>query len=437
MSTALAIAATTRVLGSLIDQNIQRANIANVLGGLPPYVTTLAPDQLEAPAEEAAKLSLFLYHVTYNQGWREVGLPSRNSAGIGVDRPPLALDLHYLLIAYGVTDYVPQMLLGLGMQALHENPFLTRDEIATVFNPPPPNPTPLPPIDKAMASAKLDAQVEMIKVTPEPLTTEDLSKLWTAFGGKFRPSAGYSATVVLIESTAPIQSALPVTQPPNLLVVQFAEPMITAVTPQFVTWAPNPLSVKLTGTNLMVPGSVAEFSNNLGAPQTPLPVGNGASQATVTLPALPAGMNTVQIVQHAAIGAPPPKTVVHSNSALFYLQPVIRQDPNPPYEAVIVVGPVDHSTTPPQTPITVQLDPVLNNTQKVQLLLNELNPPGGAAPQAFTFDAAPNDISANSVTFYTAGVSGTYLVRVRVDGAATQLEIDTTTKAFVSPAVTL
>ncbi|MUM35980.1 Pvc16 family protein [Mycolicibacterium sp. CBMA 361] len=106
MSTALAIAATTRVLGSLIDQNIQKANVANVLGGLPPYVTTQAPDQLEAPADEAAKLSLFLYHVTYNQGWREVGLPSRNSGGIAVDRPPLALDLHYLLVAYGQADYV-------------------------------------------------------------------------------------------------------------------------------------------------------------------------------------------------------------------------------------------------------------------------------------------------------------------------------------------
>ena len=70
----------------------------------------------------------------------------------------------------------------------------------------------------------------MIKVTPEPLSTDDLSKLWTAFGGKFRPSAGYEATVVLIESTATIQAALPVLSR-NLSVLPLLEPSITAVTP--------------------------------------------------------------------------------------------------------------------------------------------------------------------------------------------------------------
>ncbi|MUM35981.1 DUF4255 domain-containing protein, partial [Mycobacterium sp. CBMA361] len=164
-------------------------------------------------------------------------------------------------------------------------------------------------VDQAMKTANLASQVELIKVAPEPLSTEDLSKLWTAFGGKFRPSAGYSATVVLIESTAPIYSALPVTQQPNLLVMQFAEPTITAVTPQFVTWTPNPLSVTLTGTNLTTPGAEAVFSNNQSAQQTPQQVRNHPSEATVTLPVLPAGMNTLQIVQHADVGAPPPKSV--------------------------------------------------------------------------------------------------------------------------------
>lgn len=434
MSTALAIAATTRVLGSLIDHNIQKANVAAVLGQ-PPYVSTLAPDQLEAPAEETAKLSLFLYHVTYNQGWREVALPSRDSAGIGVDRPPLALDLHYLLVAYGQADYVPQMLLGLGMQALHENPFLTRDEITTVFTPPTPA-TPLNPVDSAMASADLARQVEMIKVTPEPLTTEDLSKLWTAFGGKFRPSAGYEATVVLIESTAPVRSALPVKQP-NLLVMQFAEPTVTAVEPMLIPWRPSPLTLTLTGTNLSAAGSVVIFANNPGSPQPPQPVGDGSSQVQVTLPALPAGMNTLQVVQRATIGAPPDKNVVQSNAALFYLQPLIRQDPNPPHDDQISVGAVDNTTTPPQTPITVELDPTLNTTQQVQLLLNELNPAAGAPPRAFTFDAEPADIGAHSVTFHTAGVAGTYLVRVSVDGAFSQLQTDTTTGAYVGPTVTL
>ena len=416
MSTALAIAATTRVLGDLIVQNINNADVSSVLGN-PPFLTTRAPDQLESGTEELAQLSLFLYHVTYNQGWREVGLPSRNSAGVQIDRPPLALDLHYLLVAYGDSDYIPQMLLGLGMQALHETPFLTKDEISSVFS------GALSQVDSALATAELADQVETIKVTPEPLTTEDLSKLWTAFGGKFRPSAGYEATVVLIESTASFQTALPVRQRPQPLVMQFNEPTVTSVTPQFLPWAATPPTLTLTGTNLTGPGTVVVFANNPNPPQTPQPTGTSTTQVTVTVPTLPAGVNTLQVVQQMAVGAPPLKNILESNAALFYLEPVIRPGPTPP-DSLITVEPADTTHTPPLTPIMVTLDPALNSTQQVQLLLNQFDPPGASA-LAFTFDADPAQISGNTVTFSTFGVpSGTYLVRVRVDGATSELQPD-------------
>jgi Pvc16 N-terminal domain len=431
VSTALAIAATTRVLGSVIDQAIQGADVSTLLGS-PPYLTSKAPDQLETGADEAAQLSLFLYHVTYNQGWREVGLPSRNGAGAGIDRPPLALDLHYLLIAYGDSEYVPQVLLGLGMQALHETPFLYRQQIANIFAPPPP----LSPLDTALATAGLADQVEMIKVTPEPLSTEDLSKLWTAFGGKFRPSAGYEATVVLIESTAPIQAALPVLSR-NLSVLPLLEPSITAVTPLYLPWA-GALSLTLTGANLTGQGVTVVFGNNPAAPQNPQPLGPGGNKVTAAVPALPAGLNTLRVVQQVVVGALPAKNVVESNVSLFYLQPVIRQGPTPPNDDLITVGPVDTTQTPPVTPVTVQLDPTLESTQQVQLLLNELAPPAGAVPLSFTFDADASQISANSVTFSTFGTrSGAYLVRVRVDGAESLLRTDPVTNAYAHPAVTL
>jgi hypothetical protein len=429
VSSALAVAAVTRVLSSVIDQAIQAAGASAILG-TPPYLTTKSPDQLEVGAGEAAQLSLFLYHVTTNQGWSEVGLPSRNSTGVPVDRPPLALDLHYLLIAYGDSEYVPQVLLGLGMQALHETPFLYRQQITNVFTPPPP----LVPLDAALATAGLDGQVEMVKVTPEPLSTEDLSKLWTAFGGKFRPSAGYAATVVLIESKSPIEAAPPV-QTANVTALQLRQPNITAVTPTFVPWAPA-LSLTLTGTNLTGPGVVVVFDNNPTAPQTPAPNGKGGS--TLTVPALPAGINTLRVVQQVAVGAPPAKNVVESNVALFYLQPVIRQGPTPPNDDLIAPGPVDNTVTPPVTPVTVQLDPVMQSSQQVQLLLNELSPPAGQPPLSFTFDAGPTQISSNSVTFSTFGTrAGPYLVRVRVDGAESVLRTDSGTGNYAHPVVTL
>ena len=422
MSTALAIAATTRVLSSVIDRAIQSADASALLGS-PPYLTSKAPDQLETGAGEAAQLSLFLYHVTYNQGWREVGLPSRNGAGAGINRPPLALDLHYMLIAYGDSDYIPQVLLGLGMQALHETPFLYRQQITTVFTPPPP----LSQLDTALATADLSGQVEMIKVTPEPLTTEDLSKLWTAFGGKFRPSAGFEATVVLIESTAPVQAPLKV-RTRNLSVLPLLQPSITAVSPTYLPWASS-LSLTLTGVNLAGQDVVVVFDNNPTAPQTPQSAGPGGSEVTATVPPLPAGINTLRVVQQVAVGAPPPKNVVESNVSLFYLQPVIQQP---------TVGPAGTGQGPPATPVTVQLEPALESTQQVQLLLNEVAPPAGAVPLSFTFDASPSQISANSVTFATFGTRpGAYLVRVRVDGAESVLQTDPGTGAYSGPVVTL
>ncbi|HEU5003844.1 MAG TPA: DUF4255 domain-containing protein [Actinomycetota bacterium] len=402
MSTALAIAATTRVMSAVIDQTIQAAGIAGVLGA-PPYLTTRPPDQLETGASEAGQLALFLYHVTHNPGWREVGLPSRTAAGDSTDRPPLALDLHYLLIAYGEAEYVPQLLLGLGMQALHETPFLYRQQITNVFSAPG-----LTTLDQAMATADLADQVEMIKITPEPLTTEDLSKLWTAFGGKFRPSAGYQATVVLIQSTAPVPSALPV-QTRNLVVIPLQRPVVDAVAPLFVPWSPT-AKLTLTGSNLAGDTVSVVFDAAPAAPQVPTPLAPGGSSVSVPLPAgLPAGINTLRAVQQVVVvQSEPARTIVDSNVALFYLQPVIRQSPPGTY----LVSPGAGGT------VKVQLDPALASTQKVQLLLNEVAPPAGQSPLSFTFDAVPAQIAGNSATFTTFTTRpGAYWVRVRVDGA--------------------
>jgi hypothetical protein len=431
VSTALAIAATTRVLSSVINQAIESTSGSAAVLGSPPYLTSKAPDQLETGQSEKAQLSLFLYHVTYNQGWREAGLPSRNGTGAGIDRPPLALDLHYLLIAYGEGEYIPQILLGIGMQALHETPFLYRQQITNVFTPPPP----LSTLDAALATADLADQVEMIKVTPQPLSTEDLSKLWTAFGSKYRPSVGFEATVVLIESDAPVQAALPV-RSFNIDVLQLAQPIIAAVSPLHLPWG-SPLPLTLTGANLSGHEGEVVFDNNPGAPQVPKPVGTGGSEITTVVPPLPAGINTLRIVQQVTIGALPPKNVVQSNVSLFYLQPVIRQQANPPHDFLITVGPVDTTHTPHTRPVTVQLDPALQTTQQVQLLLNELTPPAASAPLSFTFDA-PAHITGNSVTFTTFGTrAGAYLLRVRIDGAESALVVDQATQAYTGPAVTL
>src|SRR3712207_763671 len=123
MSNALAIASVTAVLKDLLDNALIDDSISATVGG-PVTVDTLAPDRIETGEEEKAQLNLFLYHVMPNPAWRNVGLPSRDGNGGRLTNPPLALDLYYLLTAYGQQDFHAEILLGYAMQVLHETPVL-------------------------------------------------------------------------------------------------------------------------------------------------------------------------------------------------------------------------------------------------------------------------------------------------------------------------
>ena len=211
MSSALAIAGVTAVLRDLLNDGLINHNVSGVLGATV-TVSVLPPDRVVAAGgTESSQLNLFLHQVTPNQGWRNEGLPSRAADGRSrLSNPPLALDLHYLLSAYTGGDLHAEILLGYAMQLLHEVPVLTRQAIQTALNPSPGVGTTLPPALRALADSGLEHQIEQIKITPEYLNTEEISKLWTATQSHFRPTAAYMASVVLIQSTLPARAALPV-----------------------------------------------------------------------------------------------------------------------------------------------------------------------------------------------------------------------------------
>jgi hypothetical protein len=211
MSTALAIAGVTAVLRDLLNDGLINHNVSGVLGSTV-TVSLLPPDRVVATgAAEASQLNLFLHQVTPNQGWRNERLPSLDGAGRQrLTNTPLALNLHYLLSAYSAGDLHAEILLGYAMQLLHETPVLTRGAIRTALSPSPPVGAALPPALRALADSGLEDQVEQIRITPEYLNTEEISKLWTATQSHYRPTAAYMASVVLIEATGPARSPLPV-----------------------------------------------------------------------------------------------------------------------------------------------------------------------------------------------------------------------------------
>lgn len=200
MSNALAIAAVTASLKDLISDSLNGLDLSSI-GSV--GVSALPPDRIPTGENEPNQLNLFLYQVSANTGWRNHGLASRDGAGQRSGNPPLALDLHYLLSAYGGQDLSGDALLGLGMQALHETPGLDRARLRAVLGPP------TPPFGDFSALSLAD-QIESLKIIPQFLSTEELSKLWTAAQARYRPSMGYQVSVVLIQSEAAARSAPPV-----------------------------------------------------------------------------------------------------------------------------------------------------------------------------------------------------------------------------------
>src|SRR5690606_7375408 len=128
VSSPLAIGAVSAVLRNLLD-DAMITSVAPALGTTV-TVTAVAPDTIDLDDEQMApRLNLFLHQVTPNAGWRNGALPSRSGAGERLANAPLALDLHYLLTAYGRADFQAEILLGYAMHVLHERPWLDRASI--------------------------------------------------------------------------------------------------------------------------------------------------------------------------------------------------------------------------------------------------------------------------------------------------------------------
>ena len=211
MSTALAIAGVTAVLRDRLNDGLVNHTVAGLIGNTV-TVSVRAPDRvIPADGTESTQLNLFLYRVAPNPAWRNAGLPAYDPDGRHrTGNPPLALDLHYLLSAYSGGDLHAEILLGYAMQLMHEFPVITREMIRTALTPSPDVGVFLPPALRALSDCGLADQVELLRITPLTIDTEDVSRLWSATQSSYRPSAAYQVSVVLIEASRPARTPLPV-----------------------------------------------------------------------------------------------------------------------------------------------------------------------------------------------------------------------------------
>jgi hypothetical protein len=234
VSGALAIAGVSAVLQS---------NLGNLYAGLSALfggtvtVSAKAPDIVQdsfAGGGVECQVNLFLHQVTHNAGWRNQDLPTAGADGrTRLSNPPLALDLHYLLTAYGSEDWQAEALLGFALLMLHENPVMTRKDISNAIAKLPIN-DPGNPLSTPLGAVGLADQIELLKITPSVLGREEMAWLWTALKADYRPTVPFQVSVVLIEPQNPEIVPLPVlvrniVAEPDLTLF----PAITGVVPAF------------------------------------------------------------------------------------------------------------------------------------------------------------------------------------------------------------
>lgn len=203
MSTYQAIAAVSRTLRSLLKDRMEES-----------ATVTLAPPDVTPSGVTGNRLNLYLYQVTENGSLKNLDLPGS----------PLCLSLHYLLTAYAGdessldADLTAQQMLGDAMRVLHDFAIIppglheNDDELQPRI------------LDPVLVGAS-----ERVKLTLQPASLEELSKIWTALPqSPFRRSVAYEVSVVQIDGLRPRGPALPV-KTRRLHVTLAQRPEITAV----------------------------------------------------------------------------------------------------------------------------------------------------------------------------------------------------------------
>ncbi|OUL31346.1 DUF4255 domain-containing protein [Nostoc sp. 106C] len=410
MSNALSIAAVTAVLKDLLENGLVSDSITASVGDV--IVTGLPPDLITVGTDERAQLNLFLYQVTQNRNvdWVSQEFRSKNSRinkSTRSTNPPLALDLHYLLTAYGAKDFQAELLLGYAMQLLHRTPAIATSAIANALKNASTRST-SNVFSQALANVSvsdLAEQIGQIKLSPEFFNMEDTSKLWSALQTHYRPSASYQASMVLIESEDSVKAE-------GLCMMSLSQPSIEQVIAPIETEQLIVVDSTLVIRGKRLRGEITRI--RLGNTEKLL-VPEDVKETQISLlvpPDLYAGVQGVQVV-HLKMGDAAQKQQIESNVAPFVLHPKI----------VAAIAEVEKNAENLRSgTITVKFQPKVGKMQRVVLLLNEIS---NKSPVVYSFPVSVDNEDTDAITIPIKDIKpGTYLVRVRVDGAESPLQMN-------------
>ena len=418
MSNELAISAVTITLRNLLDAVNELRDDPSVANILPADLTLNSNIVINnLPLDEAYdfdnennqnQVNIFLYHVEHSAAWRNMPVPGSVKNGES-GHPPLALNLYYIITAYGENknEMISHLLLGKAMSILHDHPVLSRHEIEIAF-----------------PGSRLHEQIERVRITPQPISLDDISKLWTGFQTQYKLSVAYQVAVVLIESKKPSRTPLPVlTRGANDKGV-FVQPFVIPPFPtlESVQYPLSQFGVQ-PGDDLLLKGhhlngdSVTIIFKHL---ITAVEISRAATgsptdqEVKFTLPGTePAiwspGPYTARVVIHKSGEAD--KT---SNDIGFMLLPLI---------SLIQVLPLGSPVSGGYLGM-ITFSPDIQPMQKASLLLGDRE-----------FKSPDHATATNVLSFEMPDVNaGNYYIRLRIDGADSKLIVDSVTPPVFNPA---
>lgn len=392
MSNSLAIAAVTATIKRILDEVAVALPFDPPDSDLTDCTCTAKPPDKARQTEDANQLNLFLYQTAINPALRNSDMPGTRPGETGP--PPLALNLYYLLTAYGRNndDVLCHRVLGRAMSLLHDHAVLLPGEIET-----------------SLPLADLGQQIERVRITPHSLGGEELSKLWAIFQAPYRITAAYQVAVVMIDSARPRRTPLPVlrrsiavrpsTVPPFPTLAQAVLPRVAQPSAR-LGYTPGGLTgdvLRLTGHDLAGDQATLEFVHRLlDTPNTIVVADPADHEIAVTLPAdqdaWPVGTYTVS----ARIESITPARDATSNGVALTIAPRLVGG---------VPGTYARNGDGVVT-IPVKVSPKVRPDQRVSLLVGSRE----ALAPSRTFATA-------DLTFSVPGLTtGDHAVRIRVDG---------------------
>lgn len=400
MSNALAIATVTAVLQDVLLNAILDAPAPERVDAA--EVVTAFPGASPAASDPKPQVGIYLFQVSPNVALRNAELPARP------DR--VALDLHYLFTFQGDEDSLePQRLLGLVVRALGQNALLGRAAIdrtlANIARASRTSPHP----KRFVAGSDLSSAVERIKLTPSPLSLEELSRIWSVFfQTRYALSICYQCSVVVIEANRAEVAARPVLER-RIDVVPFARPVIAEVVSSAGDGEPILPGSEITLRGADLTGQVTSVLAG-GIEVTSLLEATPERIRLVLPPGLRAGIQGAQVLHQFLLGSPPsPHPGTGSAPAAFLLRP-----------ALISLSRAVGTGAAAATTVTAVFSPPAAPAQRVFLVLRRIGDPGAvrvvAAPSREP-PGAPAEASTLTFAIDPGVTAGRHAASLIIDGA--------------------